>query len=224
MMKSALKKSNGAHRNAKAQRLRRRSELSAADWVVAAEDLLAQSGVNSLEISTLCERLAVTKGSFYWHFDGRGDLSLAILEQWRRRTTHVNDRASRVELTLSSESALRYVLAAICKPGPNRDSAVEKSVRDWARADRRARKVVVEVDQIRLSFLQKLFQRCDFNVKEAQLRAYIAYAIMMGDSILRETISPKYELREYIAKYLELLLSTNGDGADTIANDRDVRA
>src|ERR1700741_408236 len=42
--------------------------LSADDWIEAGFAVLADSGPNSLRVEALCERLNVTKGSFYWHF------------------------------------------------------------------------------------------------------------------------------------------------------------
>ena len=47
--------------------------LAVDDWIQAGFALLADGGPNALRIDRLCERLGVTKGSFYWHFtDLRG--------------------------------------------------------------------------------------------------------------------------------------------------------
>ena len=218
MPESVLKKSDRSMPDPKVSHQPPRSALSPADWVTAAQDLLAENKINSIEIPTLCKRLGVTKGSFYWHFGGRGDLFLAILDKWRQRTTlDVNDRASRIGC--SPDSALRYVLAAICKPRPNRNSAIERSVRDWARTDQRARSAVVQVDKIRLAYLEDLFRQRNFSEKEARIRAHTAYAIMMGDSILRETVSPSYEVRDYISKFVELLLGAVGQADSNSPNN-----
>jgi len=42
--------------------------LTADDWIQAGFMLLTDGGPNALRIGRLCERLEVTKGSFYWHF------------------------------------------------------------------------------------------------------------------------------------------------------------
>ena len=222
MPKPAQKKSNRSIPKPNVAELRRRGALSVTDWITAAEDLLAENNVSSVDIPNLCSRLGVTKGSFYWHFGGRGDLLSTIIDEWRKRTTlDVNDRAA--HLRSSPASALRYVLAAICKPSPNRNSAIERSLRDWARTDQAARAAVEQVDQIRLSFLQDLFRQLDCSAKEARIRAYAAYSIMMGDSILRETVAPDYDVRDYINRFAELLLSPSrkieGDGTEDY-NDR----
>jgi AcrR family transcriptional regulator len=183
----------------------RQNALSAADWVSTAAELLAEQNVNGIEIPDLCKRLGVTKGSFYWHFEGRGDLLSAILEDWRRRMTlDVTVKASRAGSSVVS--TLRYLLGLVRKPHPNRNVEIEKSIRDWGRIDERAHTAVVEVDQIRLAYFRELFIRHNFSEKEASLRAYAAYAIMMGDSVLRETVDLPYPAGDHIEKFVELLL------------------
>jgi AcrR family transcriptional regulator len=44
------------------------SRLTIDDWVQAGFAILAEEGMTALKIERLCSRLAVTKGSFYWHF------------------------------------------------------------------------------------------------------------------------------------------------------------
>src|SRR5262249_17369845 len=153
--------------------------------ITAAEDLLAEDNIDSFEIPNLCRRLGVTKGSFYWHFNGRRELLVAILNDWRKRMTmDVAVRASRLAATVPE--VLRYVLGLIRKPRANRNSAIEKSMREWAKKDSFAHSAVAEVDQIRLAYFEQLFRKYGFSEEEANLRAYAAYAAMMGDSILKE--------------------------------------
>ena len=44
------------------------SRLSVHDWIQAGYAILAEEGHQGAEIDRLCERLAVTKAAFYWHF------------------------------------------------------------------------------------------------------------------------------------------------------------
>jgi AcrR family transcriptional regulator len=46
------------------------NRLGLDDWIQAGYALLAEEGIQALKIDRLCDRLGVTKGSFYWHFDG----------------------------------------------------------------------------------------------------------------------------------------------------------
>jgi hypothetical protein len=46
------------------------NRLGLDDWIQAGYALLAEEGIQAIKIDRLCDRLGVTKGSFYWHFDG----------------------------------------------------------------------------------------------------------------------------------------------------------
>jgi len=173
--------------------------------LTAALGTLARDGAAALRVEPLAKKLGVTKGSFYWHFEGRVELLKAILDDWRQRmTSDVNSRAERSANTV--ESALQYLLGLIRRPRPTRRGAIERSVREWARTDPLTRASVVEVDQMRLAFFEALFRRHGLPDREAQLRAYAAYALMMGDSILKETIELPCPPEDYVGLIVRLLL------------------
>jgi hypothetical protein len=65
-----------------AARFRRR--LTATTGYEAGFAVLADSGPNALRIEPLCERLHVTKGSFYWHFTDMATYRGALVEAWGR--------------------------------------------------------------------------------------------------------------------------------------------
>ena len=52
------------------------------DWIQAGYAILAEEGIKALKIDRLCDRLGVTKGSFYWHFDGMPSYRAALVESW----------------------------------------------------------------------------------------------------------------------------------------------
>jgi len=144
--------------------------LSESDWVAAATEILTEENVRGIRIDALCVKLGVTKGSFYWHFANRAELLQAMLSDWRRY-----DRL-RALMTL-----------------PRRDKSpafarVEQSIRDWGRRVDTAKDAVTEVDRIRFEYFAQLFLEQGFSPKEANTRAYLAYSIMMGDSVLLHTI------------------------------------
>jgi AcrR family transcriptional regulator len=200
-----LKKSVAAPRR-KPSKPRQQNALRPVDWVATAADLLAEHNVHGVKIPDLCIRIGASKGSFYWHFNSRSELLSAILEDWRKRmTADVSARASRLDGSV--DSVLRYLLGLIRKPRPNRNAAIERSVRDWARTDQMARTAVADADQARLAFFQGLFRKQNFTEEEARLRAYAAYAFMMGDSILKETVDLGYPPGDYVKLIVELLLA-----------------
>lgn len=61
--------------------------LDAAAWVEAGLDVLAAQGIDGVRVEPLAKQLAVTKGSFYWHFKDRAALVEAVLARWERRGT-----------------------------------------------------------------------------------------------------------------------------------------
>ncbi len=56
--------------------------LSVDDWIQAGFALLADGGPNALRVDRLCERLGVTKGSFYWHFADLPAYRSALIAAW----------------------------------------------------------------------------------------------------------------------------------------------
>src|SRR5512145_1357236 len=60
-----------------------RTQLDRTAWTAAAIDVLAEDGIAGLRVEVLAKRLKVTKGSFYWHFQDRRDLLMAMLAEWK---------------------------------------------------------------------------------------------------------------------------------------------
>jgi AcrR family transcriptional regulator len=204
MAKQALKKPNHVAGGRK-RTGHYRGPLSPADWVENATEVLINNNINALDIPTLCRRLGATKGSFYWHFDDRAGLLEAVLEDWRKQTTSdVSVRAEGNDTTVNG--TLEYLLALARRKRPDRNGAIERSIRDWARMDPHTKAAVVEVDEMRLAFFQALFRRYGFPDRDVRLRAYAAYALMMGDSILKETTNLDCPAEEYVNLIVRLLL------------------
>ena len=57
------------------------------DWLKAATRRLASGGIAAVAVETLARDLAVTKGSFYWHFRDRAALLKALLADWEAGST-----------------------------------------------------------------------------------------------------------------------------------------
>ena len=57
------------------------------DWLVAGYETLGESGASTLTIDHLCNRLGVTKGSFYHHFQNYQDYKEQLLAFWEEQLT-----------------------------------------------------------------------------------------------------------------------------------------
>lgn len=152
--------------------------LDRAAWTDAALDMLATGGIDGVRVELLSKRLAVTKGSFYWHFKDRDALHQAMLDQWRRQTTlALIERLDRDEST--PEARLRRLLRL---PIMGRRSAsaadVELAIRLWGRREPRAQAALEEVDRLRLSYVAQLMTLCGAGPEEAEARAIIAYSYL----------------------------------------------
>jgi AcrR family transcriptional regulator len=162
--------------------------LTADAWIAAGTEILADENVRGVQIPTLCRKLGVTKGSFYWHFDSLAALLRRLLEHWRRRATL--DIIGRLTGTaMEAAATLRALLALPRRSRSRTAAALEASIRDWARRDADVARAVREVDEVRLRFFEQVFRARGYDGPEATARAYLAYCIMMGDSILNPTLA-----------------------------------
>ncbi len=59
-------------------------KLSPRDWERAAVKALIEGGMEAVTIPRLAASMGVTKGSFYWHYDGLDQLVTAALERWEK--------------------------------------------------------------------------------------------------------------------------------------------
>jgi AcrR family transcriptional regulator len=148
--------------------------LTAADWAEAALQLIAEKGLRALTIGALAARLGVTKGSFYWHFTGRGALLAAALARWEGTTTEtiqaldaVPDHRRRLELILQASSQ------------PPRSRSLYAALAEAAE-DPVVRKVLNRVATLRIDYLERSYAALGFPAALAKANAVFAYAAYRG--------------------------------------------
>jgi len=149
--------------------------LTASDWAEAALQLIAEKGLGALTVSTLAARLGVTKGSFYWHFQGRSELITAALEPWEQRTTtdamraldSVEDHRRRLELILNAASQ------------PPRSRSLYAALAEAAE-DPSVRRVLNRVASARIAYLEVCYSNLGFAPAAAKAQAVFAYAAYRG--------------------------------------------
>ncbi len=162
--------------------------LTEGDWVNAATEILVKENVRGIRIDALCQKLGVTKGSFYWHFKTRAELLAAMLKSWQRRMTlNIIKNISR-EGGIGFER-LKYLISLPRMPRSPAFAQIEMSIRDWGRRVDLPRQAVQEVDHIRLEYFAELFRQEGFDDETARTRAYVAYCVMMGDSVLYSSLN-----------------------------------
>jgi AcrR family transcriptional regulator len=150
--------------------------LSADDWIDAGFAVLADSGPNGLRVDALCDRLNVTKGSFYWHFTDMPAYRSALVEAWaslhdrsRRPFENMPDVDPRERLTVMMQTLLAP-----------QHWALERAMRLWALIDEDTRASVERSDRRVLRAVRQAFDDYGFEPEDAVLRSLVVFAAGVG--------------------------------------------
>ena len=150
--------------------------LSYDDWVEAGFDLLAEGGFDALRIGRLCERLNVTKGSFYWHFADIKAYRAALVDSWtelraedRRRLLSMGD--------VDPRERLSRMMGMLTRPD---HWAVERVMRAWALTDDRVGASVRRGDQRVFAAVLQAFTDYGFEPDDAALRSGLLFGAGLG--------------------------------------------
>jgi len=99
------------------------------DWVALAVKTLRLEGPAALTVDSLCKRARGTKGSFYHHFKGIGELTRAIASHWAEEESEAVARAA------SSGATPMARLQALLALGEKADHRLERGIRALAISD-----------------------------------------------------------------------------------------
>ena len=149
--------------------------LTAADWAEAALQLIAEKGLGALTVGALATRMGVTKGSFYWHFDGRSALLAAALAHWEQRAT--TDAIKGLEAVADDRRRLELMLDAASRPPRSRSlyAALAEAAEDPV-----VGRVLNRVASARIAYLAHCYTNLGFSPTLAQSHAVFAYAAYRG--------------------------------------------
>ncbi len=164
----------------------KKQRLTRETWLQKALDVLAEDPEH-LRIDELAERLGVSKGSFYWHFDNRSDFIYAMAEFWRDvYTAAIADLVS--EFGGSAEDKLRAIMRQILE---NKVARYDLAVRAWSRHEPNIRPVIREVDEIRTKTVRGLFLEMGFDEAEARMRSRVFIVCHSLEDALSVPLSQK---------------------------------
>lgn len=178
------------------------NRLSVDDWVQAGYAILAAEGIKALKIDRLCDRLGVTKGSFYWHFDGMASYRTALIEAWgelrdedRRHIDEMGDVPPRERLS--------KMMTSLVSP---RHWTLERAMREWARSDESVATSVRAADRRLLRAVRQAFLDYGFDGEEADVRASATFAAGIGFLHLSGVIPDERDAAR-AERFLELMLA-----------------
>ena len=151
------------------------------DWIAAGLNALARGGPEAVRVEPLARELGATKGSFYWHFDGRSALLEALLEDWEQSV--VDDVIAQIDAGGGdARDRLRRLFALA---GSRRDlPAVELAIRDWARRDTGVARRLKRLDNRRFAYLRTLFSALTDDADDAEVRCTLAFALFVGHPLI----------------------------------------
>lgn len=175
--------------------------LSAAEWTDMALRVMAAEGVEAVRVEPLARALAVTKGSFYWHFADRRALLDALLAEWERLATQDVIEAVQVAHEAPDERLRELTRVVFRHGGP-----LDRAIRAWGAHDEGAAEAIARVDANRYDFVRGLLVEYGLPKQAAAIRARLLYTSLVGEQHTSLKLSRKRRVDWALAN-LELLLA-----------------
>jgi AcrR family transcriptional regulator len=100
------------------------------DWILAGFARLSAEGIDAVRVEVLARDLAVSKGSFYWHFHDREDLLAKMLSRWE-----VGETEWLEQVTANSSSAAGRWAQFVERSSNLEIGRLGVAIRAWARRD-----------------------------------------------------------------------------------------
>ncbi len=144
-------------------------------WIEKAYAAFEKGGVSAVRIDPLAKQLSVTRGSFYWHFENRKALLLAVIERWD--ATQTEDAITENEL---DGGDARTRLERLLRTCASDDGRFEIGVRAWAAEDVDAREAVSRIDKRRIDYMVSLLEEAGIARPVARRRARVGYIAWLG--------------------------------------------
>jgi AcrR family transcriptional regulator len=175
--------------------------LTVDDWVQAGFATLAEEGLTAIKVDRLCQRLGVTKGSFYWHFDDIGTYLDALIAAWAER--RLDDRRTFEDLgALPARERLSHMLSTLTSP---QLWMLERAIREWGRSDPKVAAAVRTGDRWIAGVVRRAFIDAGFKPAEAEFRARACFAAGLGFIHLSEPRSSDEQTRE-LERFLDFMM------------------
>lgn len=150
-------------------------------WVEEGLRALGVGGPDAVRIEKLAQTLGVTKGGFYWHFDGRRALLEEMLDAWERLV--IDEVIERVEAGGGDARAKLGRLSALA--GSSRDfMKVELAIRDWARRDKTVAERLRRIDNRRMEYMRSLFGAFCPDEGDVEVRCLLLLSIWVGHDLI----------------------------------------
>jgi AcrR family transcriptional regulator len=160
----------------------RHLKVTPEQYFAAALTRLAEQGADGLTISSLCNRLGVTSGSFYHYFGSWSGFVDALLAHWEDAQTQ-----RIVELARATAHPMER-LAFMGERAVALPHEAEAAIRAWGRSDDTVRAVVRRVDTRRHGELRTILVAAQVAPTRADELATMGMALMVGMQQLQRPV------------------------------------
>ena len=177
---------------------------SPALWFEAAIEILIESGVEAVKISTLAKKLKLSRTSFYWFFTERKNLLNQLLRAWQDKNT-----GSILERSLAYADSLTEATLNVFDCWLDEtlfDSKLEFAIRSWSLQSANIKQAVKDADEIRLQALTKMFKDYGLDDIEADVHGRTLYLVQIG-YITMQTQESLSERMVRIPEYIRIFTS-----------------
>jgi AcrR family transcriptional regulator len=174
-------------------------------WIDEGLRALGVGGPDAVRVEALAQALGVSKGGFYWHFDGREALLAEMLDAWER--VAIDEAIERVESAGGDARAkLRRLFELASSPAVRGLGSIDLAVREWARRDRAVALRLRRVDNRRLQYMRSLFACFCSDGDEVEARCMLALSLFVGARIIAADHDGRAR-GEVLARALHVLLA-----------------
>lgn len=169
-------------------------------WFQAAIEILLESGVDAVKISTLAKRLNISRTSFYWFFADREELLSSLVDAWKEKNTGSIVQQSEAYADSLAEATLNVFDCWLDES--LFDSKFEFAIRSWSLQSKDIQEEVQQADSIRLDALRQMFSRFGFHDQKADVHARTIYLVQIG-YISMQTKEPLAERMVRVPEYVK---------------------
>jgi AcrR family transcriptional regulator len=148
--------------------------LTQEDYFREALTVVGEYGSDALTIAALCERLDVTKGSFYHHFGGMPGFVTQLLAYWEQEHSE-----RLIKLSKSQPDATLRILT-LTDLGVSLPHGPEAAIRAWGRSNAEVAEVTARVDRRRERHLTDAVAALGIDRARARLLARIGLTLLIG--------------------------------------------
>jgi AcrR family transcriptional regulator len=185
------------------RRAKTRLPLTREAWLNAAITVLEKHGIANVKIDRLARQLRVTRGSFYFHFQGLKDLLASMVYEWRTRNCLPFQELADYEI----DDGLAYfdMVAGIWIAEQPFSPRLDLAIRDWSRSAPALAREVTAIDDLRIELLTRAFRAMGYSEDESTVRARITYFHQIGYYALafKEKLADRLRLQPL---YVEVLV------------------